>query len=438
MFAFSSDIRLPCMGGSASSRWSHPLGGRRLWSGKNALAVELSRRQQNRGEEKTPVPLFRTSRSLKCLASSSSSDGRTAGDTAIGNRRNLVEVRKEILRFLDSNFIPIALISAISLGWSFPEPGAAAAKASLHKLSTIGQFTISGILLQKGEAQAALRSPLALLYGLFSILFLTPMMAFAALRLPLDPPEMALGLAVFCCVPTTLSTCVTLTNACRGNSAVALLLVVCSSVLGVFTIPPMVAFILGAGAGLTDFQPAVLFKNLVLTVLIPLLFGIALQTVFKSLASWRNQNRKSLAYASTFFLCLMPWMQLSVASASKLPLTASGVISAIAAGAALHVAFLLLNSTCMSLIKFSRNAEDEVPVRKAVLLSTSEKTLPVAVAVLTSLSTITGAAVGLAVIPCVFAHLMQIAIDSWLVSSWNKREEEGKRPIFLSSQYAVT
>jgi solute carrier family 10 (sodium/bile acid cotransporter), member 7 len=327
-----------------------------------------------------------------------------------------------LLRFLDSNFIPLALITAITLGWTFPGPGAAAASMNLHKLSTIGQFTISGVLLQRGEAQAALRAPLALAYGLTSILLLTPMLSFAALRLPLQPPEMALGLAVFCCVPTTLSTCVTLTNACKGNSAVALLLVVCSSVLGVFSIPLVVGFVLGAGTGLTNFQPALLFKSLVMTVLLPLLVGIALQSTVPGLAAWRTKNRKLLSYASTFFLCLMPWMQLSVASASRLPLTAMALASAAAAGAALHVAFLAMNSGLMSFLRFSNDEAQETAIRKAVLLSTSEKTLPVAVAVLNSLTSVAGAAVGLAVIPCVLAHLMQIAIDSWIVSGWNKNE----------------
>jgi sodium/bile acid cotransporter 7 len=82
----------------------------------------------------------------------------------------------------------------------------------LQPASTIGIFIISGILLQKGELLAALKSVTAIAYGLTSILLLTPLAALLVLRLPLQPPEMALGLAVFCCVPTTLSTGVTLTT----------------------------------------------------------------------------------------------------------------------------------------------------------------------------------------------------------------------------------
>lgn len=101
--------------------------------------------------------------------------------------------------------------------------------------ATIGIFIISGLLLQRGESLAAVRSTTALAYGLTAILAVTPLAAFAMLRVPLQPPQMALGLAVFACMPTTLSANVTLTSAANGNTAVALLLTLVSNMLGVST-----------------------------------------------------------------------------------------------------------------------------------------------------------------------------------------------------------
>ena len=117
--------------------------------------------------------------------------------------------------------------------WFFPAAGVAAAAADLHLGATVGIFIVSGLLLQRGEMLSALRSTAALAYGLTAILAVTPLLAFAVLRLPLQPPEMALGLAVFCCMPTTLSACVAMTLASGGNTAVALLLTVISNMLGV-------------------------------------------------------------------------------------------------------------------------------------------------------------------------------------------------------------
>jgi sodium/bile acid cotransporter 7 len=58
-------------------------------------------------------------------------------------------------------------------------------------------------------------------------------------------------------------------------------------------------------------------------------------------------------------------------------------------------------------------------VRRAVLLVSSVKTLPVAVTVCSKLAPVLGdAMVGIAVVPCVLAHLGQIIFDSIMVSRW--------------------
>lgn len=57
-------------------------------------------------------------------------------------------------------------------------------------------------------------------------------------------------------------------------------------------------------------------------------------------------------------------------------------------------------------------------VRRAVILTSSVKTLPVAITVLASLGPALGPAAGLAVVPAMMAHLSQILIDSTLVARW--------------------
>jgi sodium/bile acid cotransporter 7 len=76
----------------------------------------------------------------------------------------------------------------------------------------MGIFIISGLGLRRGEALRALSAWGAILYGFTSILFITPLAALVVLRLPLGLPELAFGLAVFCCMPTTLSSGVSLTQ----------------------------------------------------------------------------------------------------------------------------------------------------------------------------------------------------------------------------------
>lgn len=79
---------------------------------------------------------------------------------------------------------------------------------------------------------------------------------------------------------------------------------------------------------------------------------------------------------------------------------------------------LLCPARCPRLFKLG--GPDPQPardVRRAVLLVSSVKTLPVAVTVLGKLAPVLGeAAVGIAVVPCVLAHLGQIIWDSLMVS----------------------
>lgn len=72
---------------------------------------------------------------------------------------------------------------------------------------------LQGLNLRRGEAAKALTSWGAALYGVTAILFFTPLLALTVQRLPLGRPELAFGLAVFCCMPTALSSGVTLTQA---------------------------------------------------------------------------------------------------------------------------------------------------------------------------------------------------------------------------------
>jgi sodium/bile acid cotransporter 7 len=67
------------------------------------------------------------------------------------------------------------------------------------------------------------------------------------------------------------------------------------------------------------------------------------------------------------------------------------------------------------------------PVRRALILTASVKTLPVAVTVLSKLGPLLGGMVGVAVVPCVLAHLSQIIIDSVMVSRWKSRDAQKRR-----------
>ncbi|CAD7929954.1 unnamed protein product [Amoebophrya sp. A25] len=79
-------------------------------------------------------------------------------------------------------------------------------------------------------------------------------------------------------------------------------------------------------------------------------------------------------------------------------------------------------------------AEDQketLHAHRALFLLSSQKTLPVSLAVLAGLEEGTLGAAGLVAIPCIFSHFSQLTMDAFLVSHWKKlalAEKEKKAP----------
>ena len=65
--------------------------------------------------------------------------------------------------------------------------------------------------------------------------------------LPFSTPAFSVGLTIFCVVPTTLGVGVALTQASKGNQALALCLTVLSNLLGVVTVPFLLKMYLQKG-----------------------------------------------------------------------------------------------------------------------------------------------------------------------------------------------
>ncbi|XP_025821053.1 probable sodium/metabolite cotransporter BASS4, chloroplastic isoform X3 [Panicum hallii] len=215
-----------------------------------------------------------------------------------------------LLDFARSNFLPLALVGGVILGLLDPNLGCLAHKYSLSKYSTFGIFVISGLTLRTKELGAALEAWPAGLYGLASILLFTPFLAQFIMQLQLFPREFITGLAMFCCMPTTLSSGVTLTQLVGGNSALALTMTVVSNLLGIIIVPLSLAMYIGAGAGVS-LPTEQLFKSLVTRLLIPLIIGKVVREASKGIADFVDGNRQGFSVASAVLLSVVPWIQAS-------------------------------------------------------------------------------------------------------------------------------
>eukprot|EP00891_Asterochloris_glomerata_P007509 jgi/Astpho2/7509/e_gw1.00114.129.1_t len=258
-----------------------------------------------------------------------------------------------------------------------PGPGIQAANAGLQSLTTTGIFVISGLNLKRGEALQARGT-------------------------------------------VTVTTWLIRLFKVGANAALALLLTVGTNLLGIFTMPFVLSWTLGTGAGAVKLSPGPLLQSLIKTILLPLLCGAAARAAIPGeRARTVDANKKPLSLLSAVLLCLI-----SKAVTSGVTVRVTSLVAVVAAGAAIHLLYLAFNIAATSALRLGGSGQEAANVQRACVLVGSQKTLPIAVTVLNSLGPQLPGPVGLAVLPCVVSHLSQIVIDSFLVAHWSKQKPQ--------------
>jgi len=335
------------------------------------------------------------------------------------------EQRKKVKAKLIENFLPLGLATCLIVALAWDVPGKELSKPKVegygvvNSLGVIIIFFISGMCLKTADVKAAIAAPVAVLYSLCAILFLTPMAGFIATQIPFSPSEFKIGLALFCCVPTTLTSGVALVSQAKGNAALALLLTVGSNVLGVLTVPFILRQVLdGANAKI---DAIALFAKLGVTILGPLVLGKVFRELYAPVEGFTARNKVTLSLTNNSCLLIMVWLSMSNSASKLLKQPFERIVFVLLAGILLHVLFLLVNTTITHPLRIPWKE------RKAVILLTSQKTLPVSVTIISFLDESAVGEHGLIVIPCIIGHMSQLFIDAAIVSRWlaqaNKEEE---------------
>lgn len=342
-------------------------------------------------------------------------DGQSPNDDT--KLHQLHDISTWILDFAASNLLPLALITGVVVGLVYPRSGQIAHQWGLSKWSTSGIFLISGLTLKTGDMLKVASAWPAALFGVVSILFITPLAALPILRLQLNPKELATGLAIFCCVPTTLSSGVSLTQVAGANTALALALTITTNLGGILTMPFLLSSLVGQSVGIT-LPAGPLLKSLVETLLLPLLLGKMIRE-FSGYANLLDEKKRYMSMISSLLLGLVPWMQTSCSREMLLLVDPIQLLASIFCGIALHAVYVIFNTTVMWFFPayWGNKGGDQTSAARAVILVASQKTLPVLVAVVAKLNGALGES-GLLVLPCIATHLSQILFDSVLVGYW--------------------
>lgn len=330
----------------------------------------------------------------------------------------------KLAKWIDENFLMLGLITALLVGLIFPLPGRSLKEQnitlgsfSLSQVAVILIFMISGVTLQKDTNWKETRK--ALLIGSIFVLFLSPLVGLPILYLgKVTPVNKVLlqGMALFCAVPTTLSSGVAMVKSANGNVTLALILTTVTNLLGVFTMPWSMSVIFsGADVKIDGVK---MLTNLVIQTLLPLLFGIALQgiaPVKKVVTAWK----KVLGKCSNCCIFFVVWLNTS-GSQDKIvhfPPLDLGVVVLLA------IAVHIIYRVSAYIVATASNFPSKEWV--AIVLMCSQKSLPVCVSVMAALPHELQVNTGTMIVPCILSHFSQLMIDGFLADRWKLDDAGG-------------
>jgi len=285
---------------------------------------------------------------------------------------------------------------AIATALLWPGPGLWLSELDLLPALVALIFLINGLQTRTANLRFEPRFGRTFAAAALINLLLAPLLGWLiSARAGLDT-SLGLGLLVMSLVPPTLSSCIVLTGVAGGKTLWSLFMTLGLNFLGILTIPLLLGQLVGSAVVLSPWP--LLFKLLQI-VLLPFVLGLLLRPLVGARVSspW-------LGPVPTLCVILSVWVTLSASQASLYQLSLPVLLYLALLVLVLHLGLLLLSAAAAPLLGL------EAAERSALLLTASQKTLPVAVSVLVGM----GSSTGVAVISCILFHFLQLLLDSFL------------------------
>jgi sodium/bile acid cotransporter 7 len=341
-------------------------------------------------------------------------------------------------KFVIENFLVVGFSAAAIVALSFPLPGMFMSSLEvgsesggtyriIELLNNVFVFLVSGLSLKTDDLFALLKFWRLILYGIFTINFLTTLVAFVMIRLPFPTHAFAMGFTIFSTVPTTLGVGVALTLQAKGDQALSLFLTVCSNMLGTVIVPYLLYMYLSQ-SGVASVSPAKLVIRLIYSVMIPSLVGILSRKYSKHVAAFMVKYKVEMGLFSNSNLICIVWMALSVSRQQIVEQHAGEIVCIIITAVIQHVFYLVINYVFVFMVL-------RVPLKQSisVTIMASQKSSPVALAVISNMvasgSGVSHSVAGLYTLPCVIGQLTQIFIGSVLVKFFSKQVDAEKKAL---------
>ncbi|MFJ5679725.1 bile acid:sodium symporter family protein [Streptomyces sp. NPDC093097] len=312
----------------------------------------------------------------------------------------------------------LALLGTVGLAALLPARGAAATVADGASTGAVALlFFLYGARLSTREAMDGLRhwrlhlTTLACTFAVFPVLGL----AAGALVPVVLPPALYTGLLFLCLVPSTVQSSIAFTSIARGNVAAAICAGSFSSIVGIVLTPLLAGLVLhGDGGGFSAHS----LVAIVCQLLLPFLAG---QLLRRWVGGFLTRHKKVLGYVDRGSILLVVYAAFSAGMVQGIwhQVSPPRLLCLLGVEAVLLAVMLTLTSYGSRKLGFSRAD------RIAITFAGSKKSLA---AGLPMASVLFGAQAGLAVLPLMVFHQMQLMVCAVLAKRYAAQADAEEPP----------
>ncbi|MFF4951229.1 bile acid:sodium symporter family protein [Streptomyces chattanoogensis] len=307
----------------------------------------------------------------------------------------------------------LALVGTVGLAALLPARGPAATVADGASTAAVALlFFLYGARLSTREAMAGLRhwrlhlTVLACTFAVFPLLGLA-----ARVLVPhILPPTLYTGLLFLCLVPSTVQSSIAFTSIARGNVAAAICAGSFSSLVGIVVTPLLAGLVLhGDGGGFS----AGSLLSIVCQLLLPFVAG---QSLRRWIGPFLTRHKKVLGYVDRGSILLVVYTAFSAGMVQGIWHQVSPLRLLCLLGVEAVLLALMLTGTSYGAEKLGFPREDRI----AITFAGSKKSLA---AGLPMASVLFGAQAGLAVLPLMLFHQMQLMVCAVLAKRFAARAD---------------
>jgi sodium/bile acid cotransporter 7 len=308
----------------------------------------------------------------------------------------------------------VALLSTVAVASLLPASGAVATGLGHATTFAIGLlFFLYGARLSTREAVDGLKH-----WRLHGLVFLATFALFPLLGLALRvlvpgviTPQLYTGLMFLCCLPSTVQSSIAFTSIARGNAAAAICSASFSNLIGIVLTPLLVTVFLFTGTGGVSLGAV---RDIMVQLLAPFVAG---QLLRRWIGGFITRHKKVLSYVDRGSILLVVYAAFSEGVVAGIwgRLSVVSLLVLLAVNAALLAAVMVVTTLTARRMRFS--TEDEI----AIVFCGSKKSLASGLPMATVL--FPAATVGLAVLPLMLFHQLQLMVCAWLARRYGARED---------------